>query len=1013
MTERIRRLRAVIFGALALILAALIGLTGYALWLLRSDTLANGLDTAALLTRSIEDYVTRSLQVTELAGANALPQGQLPLQWQQIGQAFNQTLRHAPHLRSISLQDEKGVILASSNPANIGLSVPNEHFLPVVQGSADGLRIGPLWSGRDFDQGQTALAAPTENEDLPHFIPVITSLVRGERSFILLFALNPEHFRHYMTQQLAPDAGLVTLARLDGTLLITTGAQASAAVAWQSAGEKALRFNEREFGQFAQFKQNPSGGWHALTAYRVSSVYPFVVMTHLKRDHVLQRFRTEANTILGVLVPSLLLIAVLAVAYFRRQVLIEHQRAEALRLQQVNAAMVFSHTSEGIVITDAAANILDVNNAFTLITGYSRDEVLGKNPSLLSSGRQDQAYYANMWQDLRLHGHWRGEIWNRHKDGEVFAELLTISAVADSQGQVRQYVALFSNITASKLLQDRLENLAHFDALTQLPNRILLADRLQQAMYQGQRRGSQVAVVFIDLDGFKAINDIHGHDVGDQLLIAVSQRMRLVLRDGDTLSRQGGDEFVAVMVDLPNAATCTPLLQRLLDAASAPVHAGTRVVQVSASMGVTFFPQPQEMDGDQLLRQADQAMYQAKQSGKNRYHFFDTEHDRSVRCHHESLERIRLALDAREFILLYQPKVNMRTGVVIGAEALIRWRHPERGLLAPADFLPLIADHPMAIDVGEWVLDTALAQIEDWKRAGLALPVSVNIDAIHLAQTDFVERLQRRLAAHPAVAADDLELEVLETSALQDVDHVSSLILACHEIGIGFALDDFGTGYSSLTYLKRLPAGLLKIDQSFVRNMLDDPDDLAILDGVLGLAGAFRRQTIAEGVETLAHGEILLQFGCQRAQGYAIARPMPAEDMPAWLETWHAPSSWLNQAPISRDDRPILFALVEHRAWIIKVVSFVRGERETAPPLHHAHCRVGQWLNAEARLRTESCSAIEALETMHIEIHELASELIRFKLDGQIEAAIARLAELDRLRDRMQAQFLEMMQQGR
>jgi diguanylate cyclase (GGDEF)-like protein/PAS domain S-box-containing protein len=1012
-TERIRRLRLAIFGALAMMLATLIGLTGYALWLLRADTLANGLDTAALLTRSIEDYVTRSLQVTELAGANALPPAQMLGQWLQIGQAFDQTLRHAPHLRSISLQDEEGVILASSNPANIGRIISNELFLPVVQGAGSGLRIGPLWSGRDFDLGQTASASTSENEDLPSFIPVITNLVRGERNLTLLFALNPEHFRHYMTQQLAPDAGLVTLARLDGTPLITTGTKASVSVVWQSAAEKALRLNEREFGQFAQFKPDPSGGLHTLSAYRVSSVYPFVVMTHLKRDHVLQRFRTEANTILGILIPSLLIIAWLSVAFFRRQVLIEHQRAEAQRLQQINAAMVFSHTSEGILITDAAANILDVNNAFSLITGFSREEVLGKKPSLLSSGRQDTAFYANMWQDLNLHGQWRGEIWNRRKDGEVFAELLTISAVADSQGQVQQYVALFSNITAAKLLQDRLENLAHFDALTQLPNRILLADRLQQAMYQGQRRGSQVAVVFIDLDGFKAINDIHGHDVGDQLLIAVSQRMRLVLRDGDTLSRQGGDEFVAVLVDLTNASACTPLLQRLLDAASAPVHAGKRVVQVSASMGVTFFPQHQEIDGDQLLRQADQAMYQAKQSGKNRYHFFDTEHDRNVRCHHESLERIRLALDKREFILFYQPKVNMCTGMVIGAEALIRWMHPERGLLAPADFLPLIADHPMAIEVGEWVLDTAMAQIEYWKRDGLALPVSVNIDAIHLGQTDFVERLQQRLAAHPSVAADDLELEVLETSALQDVDNVSSLILACHEIGVGFALDDFGTGYSSLTYLKRLPAGLLKIDQTFVREMLDDPDDLAILDGVLSLARAFRRQSIAEGVETTAHGEILLQLGCQLAQGYAIARPMPAKDMLVWLETWRAPSSWLNQAPISRDELSILFFCVEHRAWIMKVASFVRGERDAAAPLHHEKCPVEQWLSGEDCLRKESRPAIEVLRDLHIEIHELASELIRLKLDGLIDAAIAQLSELDRLRDRLLVLFLEMLAQVR
>jgi diguanylate cyclase (GGDEF)-like protein/PAS domain S-box-containing protein len=606
-----------VFGTLVLVLAGALGLTGYVLWLLRTDTLANGLDTAALLTRSIEDYVTRSLQVTELAGVNALPQDLLPRQWPQIGQAFDQTLRHAPHLRSISLQDENGIILASSNPANVGRSVPTDSFLPVVLGEPYGLRIGPLWSGRDFDQGQPALAHPTET--LPSFIPIVTSLMLGQRTMTLLFALNPDYFQYYMAQQLDPEAGLVTLARLDGALLITTGERTGTGGAWQSATEQALRFNEVEFGQFAQFRPDPSGGWNTLTAYRVSTVYPFVVMTHLKRDHVLQRFKTEAGTILAVLLPSLLIITWLTFAFYRRQVLIEQQRADAYRLQQVNAAMVFSHTSEGILITDAAANILDVNNAFCQITGYSRDEVLGKNPRMLSAARQDAAFYASMWQDLHLHGHWRGEIWNRRKDGEVFAELLTISAVADSHGKVQQYVGLFSNITAAKLLQDRLENLAHFDALTQLPNRVLLTDRLDQAMCQAQRRGMKVAVVFIDLDGFKAVNDIHGHDVGDQLLIVVAQRMRQVLRDGDTLSRQGGDEFVAVLVDLPDASACTLLLQRVLDAVATPLQLDARVIEVSASMGVTFFPQPQDVDGDQLLRQADQAMYQAKLAGKNRW----------------------------------------------------------------------------------------------------------------------------------------------------------------------------------------------------------------------------------------------------------------------------------------------------------------------------------------------------------------------------------------------------------
>ena len=560
--------------------------------------------------------------------------------------------------------------------------------------------------------------------------------------------------------------------------------------------------------------------------------------------------------------------------------------------KQQLAASVFGHAREGIMITDAAGTIIDVNGAFTRITGYSRLEALGGNPRMLSSGRQDAAFYTALWRALNDQGHWSGEIWNRRKSGEVFAELLTISAVRNAQGQVQQYVALFSDISAIKTHQSQLEHIAHFDALTNLPNRVLLADRLQQAMAQAQRRGRQLAVAYLDLDGFKAINDRHGHDVGDQMLIILAQRMKEALREEDTLARLGGDEFVAVLIDLTDTASSLPMLTRLLAAAAQPVQVDELVVQVSASLGVTFCPQAQDIDADQLLRQADQAMYQAKVAGKNRYHVFDAEQDSSIRGHHESLERIRLALAQHEFVLHYQPKVNMRTGQVIGAEALIRWQHPERGLLPPGMFLPVIEDHALAVGIGEWVIDTALSQITQWQVAGLDMPVSVNIGAHQLQQTDFVDRLRAILAAHPQVAAHCLELEVLETSALEDIAQVSQVIEACAQMGVMFALDDFGTGYSSLTYLKRLRVKLLKIDQSFVRDMLEDPDDLAILQGVIGLAAAFKRQVIAEGVETVAHGSLLLQLGCELAQGYGIARPMPADQLPAWVATWQADPAW-------------------------------------------------------------------------------------------------------------------------
>jgi diguanylate cyclase (GGDEF)-like protein len=398
-------------------------------------------------------------------------------------------------------------------------------------------------------------------------------------------------------------------------------------------------------------------------------------------------------------------------------------------------------------------------------------------------------------------------------------------------------------------------------------------------------------VVFLDLDGFKAVNDAHGHNIGDELLVALSHRLKDALRDGDTLSRFGGDEFVAVLTDLDMEQDFEPILERMLKAASEPVTVGGTLVKVSASIGVTQYPLD-DADADQLIRHADQAMYIAKQKGKNCYHLFDTVSDDAIKTHSESLQHITIALQNREFVLYYQPKVNMRTGVVIGAEALIRWQHPERGLLPPIEFLSVIEDNAISIEIGEWVIDTSLSQIAKWQELGLNIPISVNVGALQLQKQNFATRLATILEAHPDVAPSALQLEVLETSALGDVMDVSQIMNDCVELGVNFAIDDFGTGYSSLTYLRRLPANVIKIDQTFIRDMLDDPEDLAIVVGVVALAAPFNRIVIAEGVETIAHGTALLELGCELAQGYGIARPMPADQIPEWTSNWQPNSAW-------------------------------------------------------------------------------------------------------------------------
>ncbi len=664
---------------------------------------------------------------------------------------------------------------------------------------------------------------------------------------------------------------------------------------------------------------------------------------------------------------------------------------ERLRL----AANVFTHAHEGIIITDAETRIIDVNATFTQITGYSREDVLGKSPYVLNSGQQDAAFYAAMWRKIQEADFWQGEIWNRRKDGSLYAEWLTISVIRDAQGRLSNYLAIFSDVTEQKEHQRHIEHIAHYDTLTGLPNRVLLADRLKQSMAWALRHEQPLAVAYLDLDGFKAVNDNHGHSTGDKLLAQIANRMKQAVRDGDTVARMGGDEFVAVLQDLHDINSSVPLILRLLAAAAQPVEIGALSLRVSASVGVTYFPQQDEIDADQLLRQADQAMYLAKQAGKNRYHVFDAEQDRSVRGHHEYLTQLQSALARGEFELHYQPKVNMRTGEVVGAEALLRWRHAERGLLAPAAFLGTIENTALAIELGEWVIDTALAQICSWHGLGLHIAVSVNVGARQLQQKDFIPRLRLIMARYPEVRPECLELEVLESNALEDLDQVSKVIEACRELGIHFALDDFGTGYSSLTYLKRLPARTLKIDQSFVHDMLEDTEDLAIVEGVLSLASAFHREVIAEGVETLTHGTMLLRLGCELGQGYGIARPMPASELADWMAHWCPPPEWAHTPRTNREDMHILYAAVEHRAWVSAVVRILQEKSGAALGLAHTECHFGKWLQTEALNNRRFRDRLDEFDALHEAIHVLGAELLDLKAQGRGEEVLARIGELE------------------
>lgn len=653
---------------------------------------------------------------------------------------------------------------------------------------------------------------------------------------------------------------------------------------------------------------------------------------------------------------------------------------------------VFSNTSEGIIITDSSGIIIDVNPAFCEITGYSRDEVLGKSPRMLTSGKQSPDFYSNMWKDINKHGRWKGEIWNRTKKGALYAELLSISPIVNDSGEASHYVGIFSDITQSKKQQEILEQIAHYDALTKLPNRVLLADRFSQALARSKRKKSLLAVCFMDLDHFKPVNDLYGHEVGDQLLVEVAKRIKAVIREEDTASRQGGDEFVLLLDNIQSTSHCEQMIKRIINAISTPYLVDDQSIVISASIGVSLHP-IDESDLDTLVRHADQAMYQAKLEGRNRYKVFNTQQDQIYIKKNLKLKEIRYALENNELCLYYQPKVNMVTGKVFGAEALIRWNHPEKGLIPPLDFLPIIEETELEIEIGNWVINEALAQLEHWKKQGIELEISVNVSSYHLLSPLFIDQLEKTLSLYPKIYSKLLQLEILESSALGDISLISQIIKTCtHTLGVTLALDDFGTGYSSLTHLRNLPTKIIKVDQTFVRDILDDPSDYAIIDSVIGLSDSFNRDVIAEGVETTLHGLILLAMGCKLAQGYGIAKPMPSKMFPEWLSHYIPNAEWENFAskPHTEKEKRIKIFRLTIAQWkkhFEKSILSSTSNTNKWPILKSTNCHCGVWIKRVKQERLFEEKWLVKLEDQHNIIHSIADDLFNIYQQGQLEAA--------------------------
>ncbi len=559
------------------------------------------------------------------------------------------------------------------------------------------------------------------------------------------------------------------------------------------------------------------------------------------------------------------------------------ERKQAEDQLRMNAT-VFDTVSEGILVADADNKIKSVNPAFTRITGYEIEEVVGLNPRVLSSGRHDRAFYRHMWWQLETIGFWSGEIWNRRKDGSVYPEWMSIVVLKNNEGEVTEYVAVFSDITQRKQDEEQIRHQAHYDALTGLPNRSLFFDRLTQAVIAARREDTMMALLFLDLDRFKAINDTRGHVVGDEVLQQVADRLLNCVRESDTVSRFGGDEFVVMLQDLVEVNDAAVIAEKIVSSMEAPFYSGDQELFVGASVGITIFPTDTESP-ETMLRNADMAMYRAKESGRNCYQFFTVGMQQQVRQRVEMEQDLRLALQQERLELYYQPIVDTRSGAMVSVEALLRWHHPRRGIILPDDFIPVAEDTGLILPIGAWVLRRACMQARLWLDSGLKIGVSVNVSSRQLGK-EFSPWVVAAVLKDTGIPGNMLTLEITESLLMDRGGNVVAWLDGFRELGVSIAVDDFGTGYSSLGYLKQFPVDMLKIDRSFVSDLPDNVEDASLVEAILAIGKSLGLKIVAEGVETKEQLEFMQRADCDYLQGSHFARPMPVGELGHWLSEY-------------------------------------------------------------------------------------------------------------------------------
>ena len=582
----------------------------------------------------------------------------------------------------------------------------------------------------------------------------------------------------------------------------------------------------------------------------------------------------------GIYAPANTLIANMVIMRRRLREMVSAMQQNANRLKV--SSSVFEHAHDAIFITNANGFIIQSNPSFSVMTGYARHECIGKTPATLGLSCNDPSFFEPFYWSATPK-EWVGEMWNRHRQGQDYLVEMELFPVFDENNLFQHYVGLFSDITRAKEQQNMLEHMAYHDALTQLPNRVLFSQRLQQALLDAEREGQSVAICYLDLDDFKIVNDQHGHDYGDKLLQLLSGRIQDMLSEHDTLARLGGDEFALLICGKFSYREYARKLAKLLASIEKPFIIDKLKFSISASIGYTIYPTDHHPP-DTLLRHADHAMYHAKTHGGHQCHLFDLASAVQSQQEQIVLRDLLVAIQNNELKLVYQPQVCLKSGEIVSFEALLRWQHPQRGLLNPKDFLALIEHTSLISDIGNWVMEESARQLSSWNQSGLHTQISVNIAAYHLMQKNFATHMAKLFKKYPDIKPQQLQLEITESAAISDFNKVNRVIQTCHNMGVSFSIDDFGAGYSSLIYLRRLPVDIIKIDQSFVHNMLNNEEDMAVIRGVITLCREFNRKVVAEGVEKAEQAAVLKNLGCDFAQGYGISKGLPGHKIQDWIE---------------------------------------------------------------------------------------------------------------------------------